>query len=104
MGLHTILGAGGAIGNQLLPILLANNEQVRLVARHPLIIPNVENIIADITDYQQTFTAVKGSSTVYLLIGLPYDISVWRDQWPKIMTNVIKVCKELHVSLVFFDN
>lgn len=104
MGIHTILGAGGAISNQLLPVLLSNNEQVRLVSRHAAIVPNVESVSADITDYQQTLNAVKGSSVVYLLVGLPYDVTIWRDQWPTIMTNVIKACKELGASLLFFDN
>lgn len=104
MGIHTILGAGGAIGNQLLPILLTNNEQVRIVSRHPVLVSNVDSVSADITDYQQTFNAVKGSSVVYLLIGLSYDLKVWRDQWSAIMTNVIKTCKELNVPLLFFDN
>ena len=31
--LHTILGAGGTVSNQLLPILLGNKERVRLVSR-----------------------------------------------------------------------
>jgi nucleoside-diphosphate-sugar epimerase len=53
MGIHTILGAGGAIGNQLLPVLLSNNEQVRLVSRHSAVVPNVESISADITNYNK---------------------------------------------------
>jgi nucleoside-diphosphate-sugar epimerase len=36
--------------------------------------------------------------------GLQYNIKVWRDQWPKIMRNVINACKENGSKLVFFDN
>lgn len=102
MVLHTVLGAGGAISNELVPLLLKNNIQVRLVSRNPQ--PSDNSIAADITDYQQTLNAVKGSDIVYLLVGLVYDIKVWEKQWPKIMTNVINACKETGAKLIFFDN
>ena len=104
MKLHTILGAGGAVSNQLLPVLLKNNERVRLVSRRAQPLANVEAVAADVTDYQQTLHAIKGSSFVYLLVGLQYDIKVWRESWPKIMTNVINACKETGSKLIFFDN
>jgi len=47
---------------------------------------------------------VKGSAVVYLLVGLTYDIRVWKVNWPKIMTNVINACKESGSKLIFFDN
>jgi nucleoside-diphosphate-sugar epimerase len=104
MNIHTIFGAGGAVAEQLLPILLKNQEKVRLVSRTAKPIAGVESVAADATNYQQTLQAIKGSAVVYLLIGLPYDIRVWRAQWPVIMTNVIKACKESGAKLVFFDN
>ena len=33
--MHTILGAGGAIANELAKVLLANNQALRLVSRNP---------------------------------------------------------------------
>jgi nucleoside-diphosphate-sugar epimerase len=104
MNIHTIFGAGGAVADQLLPILLKNNEKVRIVSRHAKPVDGVEAVSADATDYQQTLQAIKGSSVVYLLIGLPYDVRIWRVQWPKIMTNVIDACKETGAKLIFFDN
>jgi len=104
MKLHTILGAGGAVSNQLLPVLQQNNEQIRLVSRKPKGTAKAESIAADITNYEQTLNAIKGSDIVYLLIGLKYDIRVWKDSWPKIMTNVINACKATGSKLIFFDN
>lgn len=104
MSVHTILGAGGAVADQLLPILLKNQEKVRLVSRHAKPVAGVETVSADATDYQQTLQAIKGSAVVYLLIGLPYDVRIWRAQWPAIMTNVINACKETGAKLIFFDN
>jgi len=104
MAVHTILGAGGAVGNQLSPILVAKKENVRLVSRKPKHAEGAETFAADITDETQTCNAVKGSSVVYLLAGLQYDIHVWKVSWPKIMTNVINACKETGSKLIFFDN
>src|SRR5436305_13979072 len=104
MSIHTIFGAGGAVADQLLPILLKNNEKVRLVSRHAKPVEGVETVSADATNYQQTLEAVKGSSVVYLLIGLPYDLRIWSAQWPVIMTNMINACKETGAKLIFFDN
>jgi nucleoside-diphosphate-sugar epimerase len=104
MNIHTIFGSGGAVADQLLPILLKNQEKIRLVSRTAKPITGVEAVAADATNYQQTLQAIKGSSIVYLLIGLPYDIRVWGVQWPVIMTNVINACKETGARLIFFDN
>jgi nucleoside-diphosphate-sugar epimerase len=102
--MYTILGAGGTVANELTPVLVANKENVRLVSRKAKPVQGTTSIAADITDYQQTLNAVKGSSVVYLLAGLQYDISVWKIAWPKIMSNVINACKETNSKLIFFDN
>lgn len=104
MSLHTILGAGGAIANELLPILMEAKEPIRIVARHPKQIIGVESVSADLSDADQTLEAVKGSSIVYLLVGLEYDYKVWADKWPQIMTNTINACKATGAKLIFFDN
>jgi nucleoside-diphosphate-sugar epimerase len=104
MSLHTILGAGGAIANELLPILMNANEKVRIVARHPKQIIGVESVAADLSDAKQTLEAVKGSSIVYLLVGLEYDYKVWSQKWPLVMSNTINACKASGAKLIFFDN
>jgi len=104
MKLHTILGAGGAVGNQLFPLLQERNERIRIVSRNAQPIANVQAKATDITNYEQTLEAVKGSDIVYLLAGLAYDIRVWKKSWPKIMTNVIDACKMHRSKLIFFDN
>ena len=104
MSLHTILGAGGAIANELLPILMNANEKVRIVARHPKQIIGVESVAADLSDAKQTLEAIKGSSIVYLLVGLEYDYKVWAQKWPHVMSNTINACKASGAKLIFFDN
>ena len=104
MNLHTVLGANGTIAKELVPVLLDNNEKVRIVSRNPKPINGVETRQADALYYEQLNQAIKGSSVVYLLIGIKYDHKVWARDWPVIMGNVIRSCKENGCKLLFFDN
>ena len=100
----TILGAGGAIGNELARVLAAKNVPFRLVSRTPRPSTGAELVAADLTDRDQTVRAVAGSTVVHLLVGLKYDLRTWQDAWPRIMANVIEACKRAQARLVFFDN
>jgi nucleoside-diphosphate-sugar epimerase len=101
----TILGAGGAIGNELVKVLAEKNQPFRLVGRNPQATPGAtETLAADLTDMDQTIRAVAGSSIVHLLIGLKYDHKLWAEMWPRVMSNTIEACKRAGARLVFFDN
>ena len=103
--MQTILGAGGAIGTELVRELAQMREPVRLVGRHPRSAPGATEVVAaDISSLDQTISAVSGSNVVYLLVGLKYDIGVWRELWPRIMSNAIEACKRASAKLIFFDN
>lgn len=103
--MHTILGAGGAIGNELGKELSRRGERIRLVGRNPQMAKGaVEVVAADLSDLQQTIDAVNGSAVAYLMVGLKYDLTVWRDLWPRIMQNAIEACKRANAKLIFFDN
>lgn len=104
MSIHTILGAGGVIADGLATELIRHNESVRLVSRHPRPLEGATTLAADITIPDQALRAIRGSSIVYLCVGLKYDFSVWRQQWPLIMTNTIEACKQTGAKLIFFDN
>jgi len=101
---HTILGAGGSIGNVLAYQLLKADESVRLVSRSNFSITGAESVKSDISSYEDTLNCVKGSDIVYLVAGLPYDSKIWDEMWPKIMKNVIDACKNYGAKLIFFDN
>jgi nucleoside-diphosphate-sugar epimerase len=101
---HTILGAGGSIGNALAVELLKTNGQVRLVSRRNYSLPGTESFRADLTSYEETLQSVKNSDVVYLCAGLTYDSKIWAEQWPGIMSNTINACKSVNAKLVFFDN
>ena len=101
---HTILGAGGSIGNALAYELLKSKEDIRLVSRSNYSIPGTESLKADLTSYSETVKSIQNSDLVYLCAGLPYDSQVWADQWPKVMQNTINACKSVNAKLIFFDN
>ncbi|MCI0417517.1 NAD-dependent epimerase/dehydratase family protein [bacterium] len=103
--MFTILGAGGVIGNELSRELDRAGKRVRLVARNSKqVTANQETMSADITNLDETIQAVTGSDVVYLLIGLKYDLKVWRELWPRIMSSTIEACKRVKAKLIFFDN
>ena len=103
--MQTILGAGGAIGTELVRELAQARQHVRLVGRNPTPVPGAtETVSADISNFDQTIQAVSGSTVVYLLVGLKYDVKIWSELWPGIMRNAIEACKRTKSKLVFFDN
>ncbi len=103
--MDTILGAGGVVGSVLLRELGKRGAQVRLVGRN--VVPSggaKEAVRADLSRLDDTVSAVAGSTVVYLVVGLKYDLKVWRELWPRIMTNTIEACKRAKAKLIFFDN
>jgi len=101
----TILGAGGAIGSELVKELTARNESIRLVSRNPKLVPGVaEAAAADLSILDDTVKVVTGSRIAFLLVGLKYDLTEWRALWPRIMRNAIEGAKRANARLVFFDN
>lgn len=103
--MQTILGSTGIIGTELAKSLLQYTNKIRLVSRNPkLVNPTDQQVIADLKNPQQVLSAVEGSEVVYLTAGLQYKISIWQEQWPIIMRNVINACKTHKTKLVFFDN
>ena len=90
----SILGAGGAIGRELVKELSARSEPIRLASRNPKPVPDaVEVIAADLSNLDDTLRAISGCRVAFLIVGLKYDVKVWRELWPRIMHNPIEACK-----------
>jgi nucleoside-diphosphate-sugar epimerase len=103
--MQTILGAGGAIGVELTKSLKEYTSEIRLVSRNPQKVNIGDELLsADLLNLADVRKAVAGSSVVYLTAGILYNANVWKENWPKIMSNVISACKESKAKLVFFDN
>lgn len=104
MALHTILGANGTIATELIPVLQAHHENIRLVSRSPKAVAGAEVRTADVLNYEQVVHALEGSTIVYLLIGITYNAKIWQSDWPVVMDNVIKACQATGAKLIFFDD
>lgn len=103
--MHTILGANGVIAQELSRALASSSPAIRQVSRSPRQVnPTDELVAADLLDAKATANAVSGSEVVYLVAGLKYNLSVWQEQWPRVMRNVIEACKQHGARLVFLDN
>jgi nucleoside-diphosphate-sugar epimerase len=102
--IHTILGANGIVANSLALELTDRRIPVRLVSRHPATFPGANTLAADLTDPARAMDAIRDSAVVYCCIGLPYNYSIWRQQWPRIIDNIIAACRQTGAKLLFFDN
>lgn len=103
--MQTILGAGGAIGIELAKALKEFTNDIRLVGRNPKRVNDGDQLMsADLLNADDVKQAVQDSTVVYITVGFPYNLKVWRESWPKFISNVIDACKENNSKLVFFDN
>lgn len=103
--MQTILGAGGAIGNELAKALRQYTTQIRLVARNPQKVDEDNELFTcDLLVRDDVVKAVEGSEVVYLTAGMEYKKEVWKNNWPKVMRNVLDACIVHKAKLVFFDN
>lgn len=103
--MQTILGAGGGAGTEITRELSNYTKDIRVVSRNPKKINDTDQLMkADLTDPKQLDEAVKGSEIVYVTIGFPYNIKVWRELWPKFMKNLIDTCSKYKTKIVFVDN
>jgi nucleoside-diphosphate-sugar epimerase len=103
--MQTILGSSGVIGKELAKSLTQYTDKIRVVSRNPKKVNQTDELFAaDLTNAEQTLKAIEGSEIAYLTVGIQYKASIWQQQWPVIMKNVIDACKVHNTKLVFFDN
>ncbi len=96
----------GPVGRATADILSRRGVNLRIAQRKPPsdLPPGAEFAQCDVLDSRSVRAAVEGASQVVLSVGLAYDRKVWRDCWPRLMTNVVEACAAVEERLVFFDN
>ena len=105
MSLQTIIGGNGTIGKEVAKQLHGMNIQVRIASRTPKKVDATDQVVKmDVFNEQSVSEAIKGSSVVYLILGLPYKDQVWLDGFPRAVRSVINACKKEGAKLVYFDN
>ncbi len=101
---HIILGAGGSISKVLINELLIDNQKIKLAARRSKTINGIQSEKADLLNFDEVNNLIEEFSIVYLVAGLTYSVKVWKEEWPKIMRNVVEACSAKNAKLIFFDN
>jgi nucleoside-diphosphate-sugar epimerase len=66
--------------------------------------PNIQLTPANLLNEKECLSAIRGSSHVFFCVGLPYNYRIWRNQWPKLMKNVVAACEDQDAALIFLDN
>lgn len=104
--MQTILGANGQIAEELARELCQHyTTDIRLVSRNPKKVNASDTLLpANLLDADATDKAVAGSQIAYLTVGLPMNGTMWAEQFPVMMKNVMAACKKHQCKLVFFDN
>lgn len=104
--MQTILGSNGQIGQELARELSNNyTKEIRLVSRHPKRVNQEDQLVsANLKDYKQTLSAIKGSDIVYFTVGLPMNHQLWEADFPIILNNAIEACIKTDAKFVYFDN
>jgi nucleoside-diphosphate-sugar epimerase len=96
----------GPVGAATVAILRARGQAVAVAQRQrpPGLPADVPFTSCDVTDAASLRAAAQGAAQIVLAIGLQYSGAVWRDTWPKIMTNVVETAAETGARVVFVDN
>lgn len=96
----------GAVGRACIDALDgAQWQPVVAQRRRPADLPGHAAFRAcDVLDADSVRAAVAGCSQVVLAVGFAYRTEVWRDAWPRAMSNVLDACAGARARLVFVDN
>ncbi len=99
---HLVLGYGN-IGKAVAVELAARGHKYTIAGRHD---PGTGEhfLFADASDAASLLAITKGVSHLYITLGVPYDLKIWRKQWPLIIENVISASKANGFKIAFFDN
>ena len=102
--LHVIVGISGNSGVFVAEELLKLGYKVRGISRSGKGPANIEVVKADALNLEELKEVVKGASTIYHCLGLPY--SQWFDKHPIIMNNLIQAAAAngSQTKIVFADN
>jgi len=101
--MYTIIGNDGVITNDLVSLLSAHKEKIRLISHCPVHITGTENMTAGLRNPYEMLKAIEGSAVVYMMTGISYkDANWWRD-WPQVMKNVIGACRQAGTRLIYLD-
>lgn len=102
----TVVLGFGPVGRATVQALLARGSAVEVAQRtRPVDLPAQAGFrLCDVLDPAAVERAVAGAAQAVVAIGFPYDARVWRDAWPRAMTNIVEACATTGARVVFVDD
>ena len=96
----------GPIGRATAARLLSEGRDVIVAQRNaPSDLPKGATFApVDALDRDAVAKVVRGSGQFVVTIGFPYSGALWRDVWPRAISNFVAACKETGARMVFVDN
>ncbi|MGD0643042.1 MAG: NAD-dependent epimerase/dehydratase family protein [Roseiarcus sp.] len=96
----------GPVGAAAAALLSARGGAVRIAQRSAPrnMSAGASFVRCDALDAASVRAAVAGLRQVVLAIGFPYVGALWRDAWPRAMTNFVEACSASGARLLFVDN
>jgi nucleoside-diphosphate-sugar epimerase len=96
----------GPVGRATAEILRAQGRAVRIAQRKEPENPpaGAAFVRCDALDGESVRAAARGAAQVVLAVGFPYLGAVWREAWPRAMTNFVEACAATGARLLFVDN
>lgn len=58
----------------------------------------------DLLDARQAIAAAADAEQIVAAVGLPYKGTIWRRQWPRVMTNLVAASEASAARMIFVDN
>ncbi len=101
----TIFGYG-PVGRASAARLLSEGREVTVAQRNAPqnLLKGAAFASVDALDRDAVVKAVRGSGQFVVTIGFPYSGILWRDVWPKVVSNFVAACKATGARMVFVDN
>lgn len=104
MDKHVVLGAGGAVGRQVIAELEARGLPVVAVERRARQWGSAESVAGDVLDLESLRRALAGATHVHVCIALPYSAAAWSRDWPVAIENIVTAAGEKGAVVAFLDN
>lgn len=106
MSEQTVIFGFGPAGRAVTELLVSQGRRVSVAQRGQPANPvaGVGFRPCDVLDGEAVRLAVADASQVVLAVGFPYIGKVWREAWPRAMTNVVEACAASDARLTFVDN
>jgi len=101
--LYTIIGPDSMLSSELVALLMAYREKIRVVSTTLWEIPGASYVVIDFLNQEEVNNALKGSVAVYFMTDFFDDADKSGSYLLNILNNVITGCKSTGAKLIYID-